>query len=140
MTVLGWIQAIVLFLAVLALTKPVGAYMARVFQGERTWLSPLLVPIESFLYRLGGVREDEEMPWYTYLFAVLAFSFVGFVWLYVLLRTQQWLPLNPQHFPNMAPDAAFNAAVSLYDEYELAVLFRRKHDELPLADGGACLA
>jgi len=112
MTTVGWIQAIVLFLAVLAVTKPIGAYMARVFQGERTWLSPVLVPVEGLLYRLGGVREDEEMPWHTYLFAVLAFSFVGFVWLYALLRTQQWLPLNPQHFPAMAPDAAFNAAVS----------------------------
>ena len=112
MTSVGWIQAIVLFLAVLAVTKPIGAYMARVFQGERTWLSPVLVPVEGLLYRLGGVREDEEMPWYTYLFAMLAFSVVGLVWLYVLLRTQQWLPLNPQHFPNMAPDAAFNAAVS----------------------------
>lgn len=112
MTTIGWIQAIVLFLAVLALTKPVGAYMALVFSGERTWLSPVLVPVERLLYRLGGVREDEEMTWYTYLFTMLAFSLVGFAWLYLLLRTQQWLPFNPQHFPAMGPDLAFNTAVS----------------------------
>lgn len=112
MTVVGWTQAIILFLVVLVFVKPLGSFMARVFQGERTWLSPIFVPIENLIYRLGGVRADEEMPWYTYMFSVLAFSLVGFVWLYVVLRTQQWLPLNPQHFPAMSPDLAFNTTVS----------------------------
>ncbi|HZT12865.1 MAG TPA: potassium-transporting ATPase subunit KdpA [Candidatus Baltobacteraceae bacterium] len=112
MTAAGWAQAVLLFLLVLAAVKPLGTYMARVFEGERTWLSPLLGPVERLTYRLCGIDEREEMPWYTYMFAVLAFSAVGLAFLYVLLRTQQWLPLNPQHFPNMAPDLAWNTSVS----------------------------
>jgi K+-transporting ATPase ATPase A chain len=112
MTAIGWLQTIVFFLIVLALTKPIGLYMARVFQGERTWLSPLLVPIEKIVYRLGGVREDEEMPWYAYALSMLAFSVIGLVYLYVLLRTQKWLPFNPQHFDNMPTALAWNTAVS----------------------------
>lgn len=112
MTAVGWVQAIVFFLIVLALTKPIGLYLVRVFEGERTWLSPVLVPVERLVYRLGGVRADEEMPWYAYALSMLAFSLVGLVYLYVLLRAQKWLPLNPQHFDNMAPDLAWNTAVS----------------------------
>jgi potassium-transporting ATPase potassium-binding subunit len=112
MTAIGWLQTIVFFLIVLALTKPIGLYMARVFQGERTWLSPLFVPIEKIVYRLGGVREDEEMTWFAYALSMLAFSVIGLIYLYVLLRTQRWLPFNPQHFDNMAPDLAWNTAVS----------------------------
>ena len=112
MSAIGWVQAIVFFLIVLALTKPLGAYMARVFEGERTWLSPVLVPFERLIYRLGGVREDEEMTWYAYALSMLAFSVIGLIYLYVLLRTQKWLPFNPQHFDNMAPDLAWNTAVS----------------------------
>src|SRR5579883_741074 len=112
MTAAGWAQAVLLFLLVLAAVKPLGTYMARVFEGERTWLSPLLGPVERLTYRLCGIDEREEMAWYTYMFAVLAFSAVGLAFLYVLLRTQQWLPLNPQHFPNMAPDLAWNTSVS----------------------------
>ena len=112
MTAAGWTQAIVLFLLVLVFVKPLGLYMARVFEGERTWLSPVLAPLERLIYRLCCVDANEEMAWYAYMFAVLAFSAVGLAFLYVLLRTQQWLPLNPQHFPNMAPDLAWNTAVS----------------------------
>jgi len=112
MTAIGWIQAIVFFLIVLALTKPIGSYMARVFAGEFTWLSPVLRPVERVIYRLGGVREDEEMTWYAYAFAMLAFSVISFFYLYVLLRTQKWLPFNPQHFDNMTPDMAWNTAIS----------------------------
>jgi K+-transporting ATPase ATPase A chain len=111
-TAIGWLQAIVFFLIVLALTKPIGLYMARVFNGERTWLSPVLVPVERAIYRLGGVNESEEMPWYVYTLSMLAFSLIGLVYLYVLLRTQKWLPFNPQHIDNMAPDLAWNTAVS----------------------------
>ncbi|MGZ3540913.1 MAG: potassium-transporting ATPase subunit KdpA [Vulcanimicrobiaceae bacterium] len=112
MTAIGWAQAIVFFLIVLALTKPLGAYMAKVFGGERTFLSPVLRPVETVLYRLSGVHEDQEMSWYVYAFAMLGFSAISFAYLYVLLRTQQWLPFNPQHFPNFAPDLAWNTAVS----------------------------
>jgi potassium-transporting ATPase potassium-binding subunit len=114
MTAIGWLQAIVFFLIVLALTKPIGLYMARVFEGGRTWLSPVLRPVETIVYRIGGVREDEEMTWYAYALSMLAFSVIGLVYLYVLLRTQKWQGafFNPQGFDNMAPDLAWNTAVS----------------------------
>jgi K+-transporting ATPase ATPase A chain len=112
MTAIGWLQAIVFFLIVLALTKPIGLYMTRVFNGERTWLSPVLAPVEKVVYRLSGVRENEEMTWYVYALAVLAFSLISFAYLYILLRTQKWLPFNPQHFDNLAPDLAFNTTAS----------------------------
>jgi len=86
--------------------------MARVFEGKRTWLSPVLVPVERFIYRICGVREDEEMTWYAYALSMLAFSLIGLAYLYVLLRTQKWLPLNPAHIDNMTPDLAWNTAVS----------------------------
>ena len=112
MTGIGWLQAGVFFVIVLALTKPIGSYMARVFAGERTWMTPVFAPLERLMYRLCGVREDEEMTWYAYALSMLAFSLVGLVYLYVLLRTQRWLPLNPEHVGNMAPDLAWNTAVS----------------------------
>jgi K+-transporting ATPase ATPase A chain len=112
MTATGWLQAVVFFSIVLLLTKPLGSYMARVFQGERTWLTPIWAPVERLIYRLCGVRENDEMTWYAYALAVLVFSVTGLAYLYVLLRTQQWLPLNPQHVPNMSPDLAWNTAVS----------------------------
>ena len=112
MTAIGWLQAIIFFLLVLAVTKPLGTYMARVFQGERTWLTPVFAPLEKLVYRLCGVRENEEMPWYVYALSMLAFSLVGLAYLYLLLRTQKWLPFNPQHIDNMTPDLAWNTAVS----------------------------
>jgi K+-transporting ATPase ATPase A chain len=111
-TAFGWLQAGVFFLLVLALTKPLGAYMARVFSGERTLLSPAFAPVERAWYRLCRIDPQREMSWVGYLTATLAFSLVGLVYLYVLLRTQKWLPLNPQGFDNMAPDLAWNTAVS----------------------------
>jgi K+-transporting ATPase ATPase A chain len=112
MTAIGWLQAIVFFLIILALTKPLGSYMARVFEGERTWLSAVLLPIERLIYRICGVREGEEMTWYAYALSMLAFSLIGLAYLYILLRTQKWLPFNPQHIDNMTPDLAWNTAVS----------------------------
>jgi K+-transporting ATPase ATPase A chain len=111
-TAIGWLQAIIFFLIVLAITKPLGSYMARVFEGGRTWLSPVVVPLEKLIYRLCGVREDEEMTWYAYALSMLAFSLIGLAYLYILLRTQKWLPFNPGHIDNMAPDLAWNTAVS----------------------------
>ena len=112
MTGIGWLQATIFFLIVLAVTKPLGTYMARVFAGERTWLTPVFAPLEKLIYRLCGVRADEEMTWYAYALSLLAFSLVGLAYLYVLLRTQRWLPFNPQHIDNMTPDLAWNTAVS----------------------------
>ncbi len=112
MTLTGWLQAIVFFAIVLALTKPVGLYLAAVFEGRKTWLSPVARPIERGIYKLCGVKEGDEMTWQAYALSLLAFSIVGFVYLYVLLRTQKWLPFNPQHFDNMSPDLAWNTAVS----------------------------
>jgi K+-transporting ATPase ATPase A chain len=112
MTFVGWLQAIVFFLIILAITKPLGSYMAKVFGGERTFLAPVVRPLERLVYRLCGVREDEEMTWYAYALSMLAFSAISFFYLYVLLRTQKWLTLNPQHFDNMSPDLAWNTAIS----------------------------
>ena len=112
MTALGWLQAIVFFGLVLALTRPLGAYMARVFAGERTWLTPVMGPVERLIFRACGVHPEREMTAAGYLFATLAFSIVGLLYLYVLLRTQKWLPLNPQAFDNLSPDNAWNVAVS----------------------------
>jgi potassium-transporting ATPase potassium-binding subunit len=112
MTAFGWLQAIVFFGLVLVCVKPVGSYMARLFSSERTFLTPVLGPLERGIYRVCRIRPDEEMHWTTYLFAMFAFSLVGLVWLYLLLRTQKWLPLNPQGFDNLAPDLAWNSAVS----------------------------
>jgi potassium-transporting ATPase potassium-binding subunit len=112
MTTIGWLQAIIFFVLILAVTKPLGTYMARVFEGERTWLTPVFAPLEKVIYRLCGVRENEEMTWYAYALSLLAFSLVGLAYLYLLLRTQTWLPFNPQHIDNMSPDLAWNTVVS----------------------------
>lgn len=112
MTATGWGQALLLLIAVLGLAKPLGLYMAKVFGGERTLLTPVIEPVERAIYRICGIDASREMMWSGYIYALLAFSFVSVVYLYVLLRTQAWLPFNPQHFGNMAPDLAFNTAIS----------------------------
>ena len=112
MTIVGWLQISLLFLAVLAAIKPLGLYMARVFSGERTFLSPVLAPVEVGLYRMAGIQRDKEQGWLAYTVSMLAFSLAGFLALYAILRLQAYLPLNPQGFAGMAPDLAFNTAVS----------------------------
>ncbi|HEV2738647.1 MAG TPA: potassium-transporting ATPase subunit KdpA [Candidatus Elarobacter sp.] len=112
MTIYGWLQAAVVFALVCLLVKPLGAYMARVFQGERVLLSPVLGPLERGLYRICRIDPAREMGWKSYAFAVVAFSLVSLIYLYVLLRVQAFLPLNPQGFGNLAPDLAWNTAVS----------------------------
>jgi potassium-transporting ATPase potassium-binding subunit len=112
MTINGLLQ-IILFAGLVTLTvKPLGVYMAAVFEGRRTLLSPLLQPVERVLYRLCGVRADDEQHWTGYALAMLAFSLAGFVLLYALLRLQAFLPFNPQHLGNVPADLAFNTAVS----------------------------
>jgi len=112
MTTVGWLQISLLFLAVLFVIKPLGLYMARVFSGERTVLSPVLGPIEGGFYRMSGVDPNREQGWLGYTLAMLAFSLVGFLALYAMLRLQAHLPLNPQGFPAVPADLAFNTAVS----------------------------
>ncbi len=112
MTINGWMQIAIFALIVVALTKPLGGYMTRVFSGERTMLSPVLRPIEVALYRVAGVDERVEQSWVIYAVAMLAFSLAGFVSLYALQRLQALLPFNPQHLDAVAPDLAFNTAIS----------------------------
>jgi K+-transporting ATPase ATPase A chain len=104
---------LLLYLAVLALlAKPLGAFMARVFEGERTFLSPVLGPVERLVYRVGGVDISRESGWKRYMAGVLLFNLVGFLFVYLLQRVQGSLPLNPQGFPAVSPDSSFNTAVS----------------------------
>src|SRR5215510_1736676 len=121
MTLLGISQIVVFFLIVLALTKPVGAYMYRVFEGQRTFLHPILRPVERAAYGLGGVKENVEQTWVRYTASLISFSTFCFLFPYALQRLQGVLPLNPMHFSTgnapgnattMTPDLAFNTAVS----------------------------
>nr|WP_298094439.1 potassium-transporting ATPase subunit KdpA [uncultured Shinella sp.] len=112
MTMIGWLQIALFFLVVLVTIKPLGLYMARVFAGERTALSPVLGRLEADLYRISGISPGKEQGWLAYTLSMLAFSIAGFVALYAILRLQAYLPLNPQGFAGMAPDLAFNTAVS----------------------------
>ncbi|MDX7951747.1 potassium-transporting ATPase subunit KdpA [Lichenihabitans sp. Uapishka_5] len=112
MTVLGWLEIIVILLAAVAAAIPLGSYMARVMAGERTLLSPVLGPLERGFYALSGVDPRREQGWKSYTLAMLAFSAAGFFSLYALQRLQAVLPLNPQGFDGVAPDLAFNTAVS----------------------------
>ncbi len=112
MTLVGWLQISLLFLAVLLVIKPLGFYMARVFSGERTFLSPVLGRVERDLYRVSGINPEKEQSWLGYTLAMLAFSLAGFLALYAMLRLQAYLPLNPQGFPGVPADLAFNTAVS----------------------------
>lgn len=112
MSASGWLQ-ILLFLAVIfAVTKPLGTFIARVFNREKTFLDPLLRPVEKIIYRATGVDEKHEMRWTEYAIAMLLFSAVSMMLLYLIERTQQWLLFNPQKLANVVPDLAFNTAVS----------------------------
>jgi len=112
MTTNGWLQIGFYFLILLVLAKPLGWYMARVYDGQPIWLDRLLGPVEQIIYRLSGIREHEEMGWKSYGMATLAFSAAGFFFLYALQRLQGLLPLNPQGFGDVSPDLSFNTAVS----------------------------
>jgi K+-transporting ATPase ATPase A chain len=112
MTTNGWFQIIVFLLVIFALTKPLGVYMARVFNREKTFLDLLARPLERLVYRLTAVDEAHEMRWTEYAFAMLLFSAVSMILLYVIQRTQQFLPWNPQRFTAVGSDLAFNTAAS----------------------------
>ena len=112
MTANGWLQILAFFAVLLAVTKPLGVHMARVFAGEKTFLDPVLRPIERLLYRATGVDEKREMDWKEYTIAMLLFSAVSMLVLYLIERVQQWLPWNPQHFAAVEAHLAFNTAAS----------------------------
>ena len=112
MTINGWIQIALYCAIVVALVKPLGGYMTRVFNGERTFLSPVLRPVEAALYRAGGVDERREQDWLTYTIAMLLFHVGGFLILYFLMRLQGGLPFNPQGMTAVPEYLALNTAVS----------------------------
>jgi len=112
MTANGWFQIAVFVLVLFAITKPIGAFMARVFNGEKTFLDPVLRPIERLIYRVAGVDEKHEMRWTEYAVAMLLFSAASLLLLYLIERVQGWLPLNPQKFAAVPEALAFNTAVS----------------------------
>ena len=112
MTGNGWFQIFLFFSLVLLLTKPLGKFLFRVYERKPTFLDPALRPIERLIYRVCGVDETKEMDWKGYGLSMLLFSGVSLFLLYLIERTQQWLPLNPQNLRNLTPDLAWNTAVS----------------------------
>jgi len=112
MTGNGWFQIFLFFCLVLALTKPLGNFLYRVYERKPTFLDPILRPIERLIYRVCGVDDTREMDWKGYGLSMLLFSGVSLLILYLIERTQQWLPWNPQKLANVAPDLAWNTAVS----------------------------
>ncbi len=112
MTVMGWLQIALVFSLALLFARPLGVYLARILTGERTVLSPLLYPFETWIYRLAGVDPKKEQGWRGYTMAMLVFSVAGFLLLYGIQRLQAFLPFNPQGFSAVAPDLAFNTSVS----------------------------
>jgi K+-transporting ATPase ATPase A chain len=121
MSTIGIAEIAIYFLIVLAVTKPMGVFMARLFEGQRTFLHPVLRPVERLWYRLCGIQEDAEQRWTQYAGSLLAFSLVSFFFVYLIQRLQGYLPLNPQGFGTahppagataLTPDLAFNTANS----------------------------
>ncbi len=112
MTLNGWFQLLLYFVVLLVLAKPLGAFMARVYDGQPTRLDRLISPIERLIYRLSGVNPQIEMNWKTYALAMLLFNLFGLIVVYLLQRVQGALPLNPQGLSAVSPDSSFNTAVS----------------------------
>ena len=137
MTLNGWVQIALFSAIVIAITRPFGGYMTRVFTGERTILSPVLRPVERAVYWCCGVDEKEEQHWLTYAVAMLLFSVVGFVTLYALQRLQGYLPFNPQGQSAVEQSLALQYLGQLRHQHQLAVLRARDHDELSRPDGRA---
>src|SRR5215467_5595442 len=112
MTANGWFQIGLYLFVILLITKPIGVFMARVFNREKTFLDPVLRPVERLVYRLTGVDEQREMRWTEYTTSMLLFSGVSMTLLYLIERMQRWLPFNPQRFGNLDPALAFGTAAS----------------------------
>ena len=112
MKISDYLQVIIFCLALIGLTPPLGLYMARVFEGKSTFMTPVLGWLEALLYKLCGINKDEEMDWKVYTKALLYFNLLGFLFLFVLQLVQKYLPLNPANLANVAWDCAFNTAAS----------------------------
>ncbi len=112
MTIYSWLQLIFYMVVLIVLARPLGTFMARVYMGERTFLDPVMRPVEKLIYRLCGVRPDEEMNWKVYAVAMMLFNVLGLLVVYALQRIQGFLPLNPQGFGAVSPDSSWNTAVS----------------------------
>src|SRR5579871_1543918 len=112
MTANGWLQIAIYFLILLALAKPLGLYMTKVMQGERTFMHRVLRPLEAGIYKLCGIDEHAEQHWTSYAGGILLFSVATLLVTYVVQRIQQWLPWNPAGLGNMTPDLSFNTAMS----------------------------
>src|SRR5579885_1877429 len=121
MTLIGIVQILVFFAMIVAITKPVGSFMYRVFEGQRTFLHPVLGWLELLIYRVSGIREDVEQTWVRYSASMISISIFSFLFVYLIQRLQGFLPLNPMHFSTahapsnataITPDLAFNTAVS----------------------------
>ncbi|MFI5400641.1 MAG: potassium-transporting ATPase subunit KdpA, partial [SAR324 cluster bacterium] len=112
MTWTGFLQIGIYCALIALLAVPVGAYMTHVFGGGRTWLSPLMRPLEKLIYRICRIKENEDQHWLTYATSMLIFNGIGALFVYVLQRAQGWLPLNPQGMAAVPPDLSFNTAIS----------------------------
>src|ERR1700730_2851201 len=112
MTANGWLQILLFLVLVFLVTKPMGVFMARVFNREKTFMDPVLRPLERLLYRVTGVDENHEMRWTEYAVSMLLFSLVSMLVLYIMQRVQTFLPFNPQKLGAVAPALAFNTAAS----------------------------
>src|SRR3979411_2175292 len=114
MTNIGLLQIALFFGLILACTKPLGAFMAKIFEGQRTFLHPVFRWLEVLAYKVAGVKEDVEQRWTQYTASLLSFTFCGFLLVYLMTGAQPYLPFNPQNFgtPNVSPDLAFNTATS----------------------------
>ncbi len=140
MTVNGWLQIGLYALVILALTKPLGLYMFRVFEGERQPLPRVFGPVERLVYRLCGVDPKKEQTWKEYAAAMLLFSLVSLLVTYAIERLQHVLPFNPQKLAAVSSRSRLQHRRQLHHQHQLAELRRREHDELPHADGGARVA
>jgi K+-transporting ATPase ATPase A chain len=112
MNIYSWIQILLYIVILLALAKPLGSFMAKIYQGERTFLDRVLGPVERFIYRVSGVNPDDDMNWKTYAIAVMLFNVIGLLFVYLLQRLQGSLPFNPQGLGAVTPDSSWNTAVS----------------------------
>ena len=137
MTVIGWIQILLYCAIIVAITPVLGAYMTRVFNGERNFMSPILRPVEIAIYKFAGVDERQEQHAVTYTVGMLLFHVGGFLILYVLMRLQAFLPFNPCGAVRSFRGSVVQHGGQLHHQYQLAELRRRKHDVLSRADAGS---
>ena len=140
MTANGWFQIILFLGLILLVTKPLGIFLYRVYEGKSTFLDPVLRPIEKLIYRVSGIDETKEMDWKGYGVAMLLFSGVSLLILYLIERMQQWLPWNPQGLANVAPDLAWNTAVSFTTNTNWQSYTPETTMSLLHPDGRACVS